>query len=191
MNLRFLVLHGLGGSGPEHWQTWLVGRLREAGHPVRYPDLPDCDTPCPDRWGQALREEVAALGPGPGSVVVCHSLACVLWLRHARATASRQRVERVLLVAPPCAEAGVPEIEGFFPVAAKRDALDAAAGATRLVCGDDDPYCPRGAATVYGAAIGLPTDVVPGGGHLNPETGYGPWPAVEAWAYGAKNGVET
>ena len=34
-------------------------------------------------------------------------------------------------------------------------------------------------------------DFTSAGGHLNPETGYGPWPAVEAWASGAKKGVET
>jgi predicted alpha/beta hydrolase family esterase len=32
---------------------------------------------------------------------------------------------------------------------------------------------------------------MPGGGHLNVDAGFGPWPAMEAWAQGAKNGVET
>ena len=55
----------------------------------------------------------------------------------------------------------------------------------RLVCSDNDPYCPEGAATLYGAPLGIPVDLIPGGGHLNPEAGYGPWPAVEAWCLGS------
>jgi predicted alpha/beta hydrolase family esterase len=49
----------------------------------------------------------------------------------------------------------------------------------RLVCSDDDPYCPEGAASLY---PGLPTDLLAGAGHINPDAGYGPWPAAEAWA---------
>jgi predicted alpha/beta hydrolase family esterase len=28
----------------------------------------------------------------------------------------------------------------------------------------------------------METDVLLGAGHINPEAGYGPWPAAEAWA---------
>ena len=52
-------------------------------------------------------------------------------------------------------------------------------GNARLVCSDNDPYCPEGAANLY---PGLPTDLLPGDGHINTDAGYGPWPAVEAWA---------
>ena len=29
-----LILHGLGGSGPEHWQNWLAGELAHHGGSV-------------------------------------------------------------------------------------------------------------------------------------------------------------
>jgi uncharacterized protein len=32
-----------------------------------------------------------------------------------------------------------------------------------------------------GEPLGILGDVLPGAGHLNPETGFGPWPAAEAW----------
>jgi uncharacterized protein len=77
--LRALILHGWQGSGPAHWQTWLAGRLRDAGAHVQYPDLPDCDVPCPDAWGAALHRELRALAKGDGErVVIAHSLGCVL-----------------------------------------------------------------------------------------------------------------
>jgi hypothetical protein len=80
------------------------------------------------------------------------------------------------LVAPPSEAAGLSEIDAFFPTP-----LPALVGGARLVCSDDDPYCPEGAGTLYGEPLRIPADVLPGAGHLNPETGYGPWPQVEAW----------
>jgi predicted alpha/beta hydrolase family esterase len=164
----YLILHGWQGSGPGHWQTWLAGRLRSTDAAVHYPDLPDADAPSLHSWLDALRGELDAIGEPP--IVVCHSLACALWLHHVAAEGAD--AERVLLVAPPSL-AGVPDVlAGFFPVPAVEP------GNTRLVCSGDDPYCPEGATTLYPG----PADVLPGQGHINPDAGYGPWPAVEAWA---------
>ena len=188
MARRFLILHGYEGSEPDHWQTWLAGRLRERGQHVRYPDLPEPFAPEPGAWGAALHAELADLaGPlgGQGErVVVCHSLASTLWLREAAAVAPEHRVDRVVLVAPPCPN-GVPAVLArFFPVDTAAEALAAAAGMTRVVCADDDPFCPEGAAGRWGAPLRLPVDLVTGGGHLNPDAGYGPWPAMRDWVLG-------
>lgn len=201
-----LILHGWQGSGPDHWQTWLDARLRDAGCGVRSPSLPECDVPCPDRWGAALHAELAALRrTAEGErVVCCHSLGCVLWLREAQRIGPAHRVDRVVLVAPPCPGSRVPELARFFPSGADRDAVHAAAGSTRLVCSDDDPYCPGpGAREHWGAPLELPVDLLPGTGHLNADAGFGPWPAMLDWVLGerptlagpaaqtAKNGSET
>jgi hypothetical protein len=186
--LRVLILHGWQGSGPGHWQTWLADRLREQDVHVQYPDLPDCDVPCPDRWGAALHREMRALAREDGErVVVAHSLGCVLWLREAAAISAAQRVDRVALVAPPCPGAKVPELANFYPTGADKAAIDAAAGHTRLVCSDDDAYCPgRGAAEHWGGPLEVTVDLIRGAGHLNLESGYGPWPEMEAWCLGRR-----
>jgi len=191
--LRALILHGWQGSGPDHWQTWLAGRLAAAGAHVQYPTLPDCDVPCPDRWGGALQRELRALARAEGGerVVIAHSLGCVLWLREAAQVAPALRVDRVVLVAPPCPGSRVPELARFYPTGADKSAVDAAAGSTRLVCSDDDPYCPgRGAAEHWGRPLALAVDLLPGTGHLNVEAGYGPWPAMEAWALGEADALK-
>lgn len=177
----FLILHGFGSSGPGHWQTWLAGRLRALDATVAYPDLPDADSPQLQSWRDALDGELAALADPP--VVLCHSLSCLLWLHHA--ADGGRAAERVLLVAPP-SQAGAPEAaQAFFPVPLDAEALRASAPAgARLVCSDDDPYCPEGADALYGRPLRLPTDVLHGRGHLNSDSGLGPWPAVEAWARG-------
>jgi predicted alpha/beta hydrolase family esterase len=173
MARNFLILHGLEGSGPGHWQTWLAARLRADNERVAYPDLPDADMPSLHTWREALHGELDAL-PGGEVVVVCHSLSCLLWLHHVAEGGAQ--ADRVLLVSPPSETAAVPQIAGFFPVP-----LPALATGARLVCSDNDPYCPEGAETVYGEALGIPVDVLPGAGHMNLDAGYGPWPAAEAW----------
>jgi predicted alpha/beta hydrolase family esterase len=197
MASAFLILHGLGGSGPGHWQPWLADRLARDGHTVRFPDLPDPHSPDPQVWKLAVLAELAD-GPtafggvcpdGGERVVICHSLSCIAWL--AASEEIERPVDRVALVAPPSLGSGVPEVLPFFPVIATAQGVAAAAHHTRLICSDDDPYCPEGAATLYGGPLDLPIDLHRGRGHLNIDSGLGPWPAMEAWAQGAKNGVET
>jgi uncharacterized protein len=169
----FLILHGYQGSGPGHWQTWLAGRLRAADAQVVYPDLPDPDQPQLRSWLDALAGELDALGEPP--VVLCHSLACLLWLHHAASGGAP--ASRVLMVAPPSPRIELEALQSFLPPPLDAEAVRNA----RLVCSDNDPYCPEGANLAY-AALRLPTDLIPGRGHLNPDAGLGPWPEVEAWA---------
>ena len=188
MASAYLILHGLSGSGPGHWQRWLAERLEQDGRPVRFPELPDPDNPDPEAWVRELLGELERLD-GDERVVLCHSLSCIAWL--AACPEVDRPVDRVALVAPPSLGAGLPELVPFFPVTATAADVRHGASHTRLVCADDDPYCPEGAALLYGGVLDLPVDLQPGGGHLNVDAGLGPWPAMLAWAQGAKNGVET
>ena len=187
--VRFLILHGWQGSGPEHWQTWLAGRLRAAGHHVQYPELPACDEPCPDRWGIAFRSELGRLAARQDDerVVVAHSLGCVLWLREAANVAPSRRVDRVALVAPPCPGAAVPELAGFYPTGAEREAVARAARRDAPRVHRQRPLLPgRERRALWAQPLGLTVDLLPGAGHLNVEAGYGPWPEMEAWCLGER-----
>jgi serine hydrolase len=179
MASQFLFLHGLDGSGPGHWQHWLADRLRTAGERVLFPELPQNDDPDPAVWEDELERELASLNGGE-RVVIAHSLGCLLWLRTAsRSTATR--ADRVLLAAPPATET-VDAVVRFARFDASADSVRRACPDTRIVCSDDDPYNPRGAVATHAEPLGLPVEVIPGGGHLNVEAGFGPWPDVERWA---------
>ena len=176
----FLILHGLSGSPEGHWQAWLAGRLRQAGERVDFPDLPECDDPCPDEWRAALDRSLGGLEGE--RVLIAHSLGCLLWVRRASEQAGGPLAERVLLVAPPDLDE-VPAVASFGSFELRPERVRAAAaGETRLVCSDNDPYNPRGAVATFAEPLGIRADLIPGGGHLNLEAGYGPWPAVERWA---------
>ena len=147
---------------------------------MRYPRLPQPDTPRLDEWLGALRPLLAAMREE--RVVLCHSLGCILWLQHARDGWPEHRADRVLLVAPPSPRAKLPGVVGFFPLDVTAREVAAAAGSTRLVCALDDPYCPECGDAIYGRPLGIATDLIDGGAHVNVDAGYGPWPAVREWA---------
>lgn len=50
-----------------------------------------------------------------------------------------------------------------------------------FVSGDADPFCPAGPGAEFAERLGAPVQLVPGGGHLTMDDGYGPWPGVLAW----------
>lgn len=192
MAQRFLILHGLTNRRPEgHWERRLAAALRQAGHVVAYPQLPDPDSPDLEAWLELIDAELAILAeaaaPGDDSplTVVAHSLASVAWL-HAVARGLAVRPDRVLLVAP----AGPDELADAAPAFALRPSdgaptrkqVAASAGSTLLVWSGADDWCAAGVDVVFAEPLGLPVVTVPGGGHLALGDGYGEWPEVVAWA---------
>ncbi|MDT9691845.1 alpha/beta hydrolase [Streptomyces sp. P9(2023)] len=178
----FLLLHGFQNHRPPgHWHHWLAGRLAERGHEVRYPQLPEPDAPVLADWLAALRAQLARPAGGGEFVVVAHSLSVLLWLRAAAVDPDGLDVDRVLLVAPPspAVTTSIPEIAEFA------EGLDLGAvrlkAPARLVYAAGDPYCPEGADVPYGTPLALDMDMIPGGAHLTPDSGYGEWPSVLAW----------
>jgi predicted alpha/beta hydrolase family esterase len=181
----YLILHGWQNHRPDgHWQHWLADRLTDIGHQVVYPQLPDPDDPELEVWLVELARHLRRMAAGAERVVVAHSLSAVLWLHAvARGMPGLDTVNRVLLVAPPSGAvlARHPEVAEFAPPPLEFTLP----GPTRLVAGDDDPYCEVGADVLYGAPLALPADILPGAAHLDLDAGYGPWPAVLGWCLDA------
>lgn len=189
MPAAFLIVHGLEGSGPEHWQSWLAARLQARGLDVAYPALPEADSPRLERWLDSLDTELAGLAVTE-TTVLCHSLGSLLWLHYAARRPLRQ-VARALLVAPPQPDDEDTQSVGFRPTPLDREGVAAAARETLLVCSTDDPWCPPETSRRIGEETGVTVDWLENAGHINTDAGYGPWPAVEAWALGERAGVES
>lgn len=164
--LQFLIVPGLGDSGPGHWQTLWA----ESGPSYRRVVQQDFDRPARAAWIAGLAAGLRSR-PGP-TVLVGHSLGCVAiaaWA--ASATAGElARVRGALLVAP--ADDDVLGLLGGVSLAPLPFAAT-------VVASSDDPYCrlarARGFADAWGA------DFVDHGpsGHLNVAAGFGAWPRGE------------
>ena len=175
-----VIVPGWQGSGEGHWQVWLRDQLVEAGREVRWLDFAELDYPVLADWLTTLRDMLHGL-PDDGYDVLTHSLGAVLWLHHVATPSGAPRAARVALVAPPSPSTTIPEIAAFFPAPVDIDTVRHAADGTVLIASDNDPYIPEGIAAAYGLPLKIATTVIPGGGHLNAEAGYGEWPSVLEW----------
>lgn len=167
--MRYVTVPGIGGSGPDHWQT-----LWEADLPVTRFAPASWEAPEPDDWADALSRAVSDVSPAdptPGTVLVAHSLGCLAaasWL-HERGPGG---VVAALLVAvpDPSGPAFPPAARGFG-VARERLPVPAL-----VVVSDDDPYGSPGWAFGLAAAWGAAAIGIGVAGHVNAASGLGAWP---------------
>jgi predicted alpha/beta hydrolase family esterase len=179
--MAFLLIHGLEGSGPEHWQSRLASRLSARGLDMAYPLLPDADSPRIDRWLDALDDELASCrrrrrpcsvirsGRGSGFTTQRGSRQ-----RRSHAHCSSRRRSRTTRSR---------RASAFVPRRSTATVSPLQRGETRLVCSTDDAWCPETSQRI-GERTGIPIDWLENAGHINTDAGFGPWPAVEAWALG-------
>ncbi|MGA2042080.1 MAG: alpha/beta hydrolase [Roseiarcus sp.] len=164
-DLDILFLAGLGGSGPDHWQSRWRARLTTA----RLVEQADWDRPDLAGWVDAAIE--ACRTAGRPIVFVAHSLGATT-LAHAAARLPPGRVRGAFLVAPPSDEALIGLGLGAFaptPVAALPFA-------SLLVASRDDPYDAPGFAAAKAAQWGARLVDAGEAGHVNVASGHGPWP---------------
>jgi hypothetical protein len=160
-----LIIPGLGGSGPEHWQSLWQGRLPNA----RRVEQADWDKP--DRAGWIAQLDAAVAHATQPPILVAHSLSCALvacWAAtHARPIGS------ALLVAPADIESDAhtpPEAHVFRPLPMQRLPFPAIVVASR-----DDPYVAFRRALDMAKAWGAELVDIGDAGHINTSAGYGVW----------------
>lgn len=162
-----LIVPGLNGSGPEHWQTrW---EALYPGH-VRVVQR-DWDHPRRDDWLAALDGALTVAG-GP-VVLVAHSLGCAL-VAHAASRPSARVVVAALLVAPADVDSPArtpPETRDFAPLPLRPLPFFAT-----VVASEDDPYVTLERARAFAAAWGATFVDAGPRGHLNAASGLGDWP---------------
>lgn len=161
-----LVIPGYLGSGPDHWQSRWEKKLSTA----RRVEQRDWATPRRDEWAGAVASAVrAAKRP---VILVAHSLGVIAAL-HA-ATEGREKIAGAFLVAPPSEEVmrEMPAIDAaFLPLPRARLPFPAI-----LVGSADDPYAAPEFTRQLAGDIGARFIDAGAAGHINVDSGHGPWP---------------
>jgi predicted alpha/beta hydrolase family esterase len=172
MKCDILIVAGLWNSGPQHWQThW--ERKYSKWERVAHRDWND---PNRDEWVAELDAAIAACEGRP--ILVAHSLGCMLvaqWVQWARA-GSPLKIAGAFLVAPSDVEAPsypVP-VNGFAPIP-----MDRLPFPSMLVASTDDEYASVERSRAFAQAWGSKLVEIGNAGHINADTGYGPWPEGE------------
>jgi uncharacterized protein len=167
---QILIVPGLGGSGPEHWQS----RLQRSRPAAKRVEQADWDNPVRSEWIARL---ATAIEGAPGSILVGHSLGCAL-IVYLAALRPGLPVTGALLVAPADADrAGgiAPQVGEFAPIPLKRLPFPSV-----VVASTNDPYMAIGRARVLAQAWESRLVDVGPCGHINVPSGFGPWPFGES-----------
>lgn len=163
-----LIIPGLGGSDPDHWQSRWQAKLPNA---VRV-EQADWDRPVAAEWEAAI---VAAVQRCERPVVlVAHSLGVVAAVRAAQRLAVNGKVAGAFLVAPPGETAliGLPDVDPAF----RPYPTDPLPFRSLLVGSHDDPYAGIEETATLSAAWGSAFVDAGQAGHINTASGHGPWP---------------
>lgn len=163
-----LIVPGLGNSGPGHWQRRWQDRFTHA-HIVEQQDWHR-----PDRgaWvGAVARAVMMATRP---VVLVGHSLG-VPAIVHAAQTFADTKVRGAFLVSPPDLEGDNPALPAAARVFAPlpRNPLPFP---SMLVASNTDPLVDIETAADLAAAWGSDFHLAGDAGHINLDSGHGPWP---------------
>ena len=161
-----LIIPGLGGSGPDHWQTRWEQKLSTA----RRVEQRDWEKAERDEWVPAIVSAIhAATRP---VILIAHSLGVIAAIHAARDTAPW--VKGAFLVAAPSEErlAGVADADpAFRPF--PRDTLPFPSA---LVASRDDTYADFAQSEALARDWGAKLIDAGLAGHINAASGHGPWP---------------
>jgi predicted alpha/beta hydrolase family esterase len=162
-----LTVPGLGGSGPDHWQTrW------ESEHGYVRVEQRDWDHPERAVWIAEL-ERALAQRSGP-CLLVAHSLGCALVAHFVRAAGPAvSRVSGALLVAPADVDdpARTPDVTRCFtPLPLERLPFPAV-----VIASANDPFVASARAQLFAQRWGAAFEDVGDAGHINAESKLGSW----------------
>jgi len=162
-----LIIPGWSGSGPDHWQSRWVAKLTTA----RLVEQDDWYKPSRHLWAERIVQAVRA-STRP-VVLVAHS-AGVSAVAHAAEHLHPGDVAGAFLVAPASerAKGAIPGMGADF-IPHRREVLPFR---SVLIASNNDPYCTPEEARELAQAWG--SELVDAGesGHINSESGHGPWP---------------
>ncbi len=178
--LRVVVLHGARGGPDTNWFPWLHAELDAQGIEVLRPRFPTPQGQSLEAWLHAYDRAIGPVRP-VSTVLVGHSLGAALALRLVERAA--EPVAGLFLAAAFVGALGLADYDAInrsffakpFDWAGIRQRKG---GMGRCWAGDDDPYVPLSRSQDVADRLRTPLEIVPGGGHLNSETGFDAFPGL-------------
>ena len=162
---NYLVVPGLGNSGPEHWQTY----FESTGENFHRINQHEWDKPICDQWIETIDKKVLEFDLST-VVLVAHSLACTAVAHWAKKY--KRQIKGALLVAPSDFEA--PQYTflatGFAPIP-----LDKIKFKTIVVASADDVWVSLERARLFAENWGSEFVNIGNAGHINVASGHKKW----------------
>ena len=164
LNKKVLILHGLGGSAFPHWQANLAMDLIKENYTVSFPSFPNKDNPKLQEWKDFLKKELEHFKP---DIVVCHSLANVLWFH--TCDELNIKLEKLMLVAPVSRNRSIEEAKTFYPYPIAKDLK---ASEVIMASSTNDPYMSIEEAIELQSKLNIGMKIMENAGHINAASGF-------------------
>ncbi len=186
---RVIILHGAHGGPDTNWFPWLCASLENEGIEVVRPRFPTPEGQSLSAWFEAYDLAVQSLHAAP-TILVGHSLGAAFALRLIER--APDPVAGVFLAACFVGALGLPDYDpinqSFFAAPFDWPSIRGRKGPVyRCWAGDNDPYVPLSRSRDVAALLDAPLEIVPGGGHLNSETGFDTFPQIRDAVLGARS----
>ncbi|WP_448952826.1 RBBP9/YdeN family alpha/beta hydrolase [Labrys neptuniae] len=161
-----LIVPGLGNSSPTHWQSRWQAKLSTA----RRVEQDDWDHPVREAWVARLVEAVQT--SNRPAIIIAHSIGVITTVFAAERL--KGHVIGAMLVAP--SDWDKPDLLPGYDLDFNPIPMNALPFPSLLVASTNDPYCEINRASSFAEAWG--SEFVDAGeaGHINVESGHGPWP---------------
>jgi uncharacterized protein len=162
---NYLIIPGLGNSGPEHWQTWLEHTGKNFHRIVQQNwDAPDCND-----WITTVDKAVSGFDLST-VILIGHSLGCATIAHWAKNY--KRKIKGAMLVAPSDVEA--PQYtfpaKGFGPMPGDKIIFP-----TIVVASSDDQWVSLERAQYFADKWGSEFINIGKGGHINAASGHYQW----------------
>lgn len=169
---RVIIAHGTEGSPDINWFPWLRKLLSEREVVSIAPQFPTPNGQSLNSWLQTL--EKAAGDLSGRDILVGHSTGAIFFVNALNRI--RAAVKATFLVGGFIRPNGSPKYDAlnstFFNPNLDWATIRRNSGKVFVYCGDNDPYVPLENGIELASCLGVKPSIVPGGGHLNGESGY-------------------
>ena len=162
---NYLIIPGLGNSGPEHWQTF----FETSGNNFKRIIQQEWDAPVCNDWVAAIDKSVSDYDAA-SVILIGHSLGCTT-ITH-WASRYKKKIKGALLVAPSDVEAQEYTFpaKGFSPMPTKKINFK-----TIVVASADDPWVSLERARHFADNWGSEFINIGKAGHINAASGHKEW----------------
>jgi uncharacterized protein len=177
---KVVIIHGSYGNPDINWFPWLKLQVESCGHTAIVPKFPTPTGQSVSSWKEAFSKQVGTIDQS--MILVGHSVG-VGFILNLLDDQLEAPVKGTFLIAGFTGNLGLPDYDEINSTFACKDfnwpLIKQNAGATFVVNGDNDPYVPISKGQEIADALMVPLLTVPGGGHLNAESGYTTFPLLE------------
>lgn len=97
--MRIVLIHGYKSSPRQNFWPWLSDALRERGHDVVAPELPNPAEPICQEWVDTIKKSIHR--PAGDTVFIAHSLGCVALLHYLEQADMAGTPKAIILISAP------------------------------------------------------------------------------------------